>query len=125
MHPHRTNLDKIICVTRALTENPGRSNVSIAHDAGVSEFVVRRYRKVLEASSILSIEPVREGMDGRYYNIVGEARMTAPSLAIVPAPEPKQAPVNPALDKISLAMHEAAIDRGLNAFVEVGQALAS
>ena len=72
----RTNQDKVIAVIRALAREPQRSNVAIATSCGVSEFVVRRYRVILEQASILSISTVREGIDGKDY-----------SLPTTPAPE--------------------------------------
>lgn len=51
----RSNQDKVISVIRTLVREPQRSNVTIAASCGVSEFVVRRYRIILEEASILSV----------------------------------------------------------------------
>lgn len=70
---YRSNLDKHIAVTVALRANPRRSNVAIARDTGTTELLVRRCRRILEASSIISTEPVREGLDGKVYTVPNTA----------------------------------------------------
>jgi hypothetical protein len=65
----RSNYDKTLSVIRELKNDADRSNDVIARQCGTAEFVVRRYRSILEATSIIAPSDTRIGRDGRTYTL--------------------------------------------------------
>ncbi|MGE5510421.1 MAG: ParB N-terminal domain-containing protein [Bacteroidota bacterium] len=67
----RTNEDKQRAVKAALAhpKAAGLSDRQIAEHVGVSDFMVREYRKQLESTARISQSPTRTGRDGRTINV--------------------------------------------------------